>query len=109
MSEPVIRRVGAREALVVDGLVAEPLETPERDGTVEDLLERARPGAGADHATVHSGDGHYRASIPLAFLRLASIDGGRLHVPDAPTRCWNVKDVVRIELTAGKQPDTVPD
>jgi heme-degrading monooxygenase HmoA len=76
------------------------------------------------HATVVSRDGAYRASIPLQELRasgrLAFARGGRplpadaggplrLTVTEGSTLCWNVKDVSRIELTAGKQPDSVPE
>lgn len=94
---------------MIDGLVAREVERSEREGPIAPLLDEAQPTAGADHATVHSGDGHFTASMPLDFLRKSRLEGGRLWVPDAPTHCWDVKDVVRIEVTAGKQPDTVPD
>jgi hypothetical protein len=95
--------------LVVDGEVAAPLRTRRRTGAVADLLDAARPRPTADHATVHSADGAYRASIPLADLRRGSLAEGRLTVPDGRTLCWNVKDVGRIEVTRGHRPDSVPD
>jgi heme-degrading monooxygenase HmoA len=76
------------------------------------------------HVTVVSRAGGYRASIPLddvvAGGWLAYADGGRpldaarggplrLTVAQGSTLCWNVKDVARLELTAGKQPDSVPE
>lgn len=109
MSEPRILRRDDTHTLVVDGLVDERVEVTEREGPVAPLLERAGPADTADYATIHSGDGHFRASIPLDFLERSRLEDGRLWVPDAPTHCWDVKDVVRVELTAGKQPDTVPD
>jgi hypothetical protein len=58
---------------------------------------------------VHSGDGLFQASIPLATLATATLDlDGRLALTDPPTKCWLVKDVRRIELTAGRQPDSLP-
>ena len=95
--------------MVVDGEVAEPRRTPERTGPVTELLRAARPLPGADHATFHSGDGLYRASIPLAELERAELADGRLTVPGGRTQCWNVKDVVRIEVTTGARPDSVPE
>jgi hypothetical protein len=92
----------------VDGGVAAPFEARSRTGRVSDLLDAAGPLPGTDHATVHSGDG-YRASIPVDELRRGVLDSGRLTVPGGRTLCWNVKDVVRIELTEGSQPDSVPE
>ncbi len=88
------------------------------------ILEAAAPEAAATHATVISDDGHYRASIPLDELRdrgwvAFALDGAalprarggplRVVVPQGRTLCWNVKSVVEIELTAGPQPDSVPE
>jgi hypothetical protein len=102
-----IRKAGARRTLVVDGEVAAPLEVEARDGPLADLLDRAQPLGPADHATVHSGDGLFRASIPLADLRRGAVVDGRVQIPDAPTNCWNVKDVVRLEVTSGARPDSI--
>lgn len=92
--------------ITVDGEVEHPFRTADGDTAVRRLLERAAPSEGADHATVWSADGEFRMSIPLTHLRRAALVGGRLIVPDAPSRQWHVKDVVRIELTAGSQPDS---
>ena len=94
--------------LILCGRVHHPLELQQRQGPLESLLSLAGPEAGADHATVSSVDGQFRASIPLEWLRRGSLEDGRLSIPGAPTRCWLVKDVVRIELTVGHQPDSVP-
>ena len=104
-----LRKAGEAPTITVDGEVARPVSTGARTTAVAELLDAARPAAGTDHATVHSGDGLYTASIPLDDLRRASITDGRLIVPDGWTKCWNVKDVVRIEVTTGKQPDSVPE
>lgn len=85
-----------------------PVSSRSRSGPVADLLAAAAPRPEADHATVHSGDG-YRASIPVHELRRGTLTEGRLTVPDGRTLCWNVKDVVRIELTSGKHADSVPE
>ena len=66
-----------------------------------------QPDSGADHATVSSADGQYRASIPLEWLVKGRMQDGRLRIPAAPTKCWMVKDVVSIELTEGSRPDSV--
>ncbi len=88
------------------------------------ILDAAEPAAEATHATVISDDGHYRASIPLSELRergwvAFALDGEalprerggplRVVVPQGRTLCWNVKGAVEIELTAGPQPDSVPE
>ncbi len=88
------------------------------------LLDAAGPDGAATHATVISDDGHYRASIPLDELRdngwlafrldgepLPRERGGplRVVVPQGRTLCWNVKSAVEIEVTAGPQPDSVPE
>lgn len=93
-------------ALVVDGEVEHPFTTHDPDGGVGRLLERAGPSEGADHALVHASDGVFRMSIPLAALRGAALVDGRLVVPGAPSKQWNVKDVARIEVTTGPRPDS---
>ena len=107
----MVRRSGLRaetqDHLLIGGAVARPLELVQRAGPLEPLLRLVEPLEGVDHATVHARDGQFRASIPLEALRRASLRDGRLHVPDAPTRCWEVKDVARIELTVGPRPDSV--
>jgi DMSO/TMAO reductase YedYZ molybdopterin-dependent catalytic subunit len=95
--------------ITVDGEVGRPFVSETRTTTVADLLDRATPAARADHATVISGDDDYRASIPLTELRRGQLDDGRLTIPDGRTLCWNVKNVVRIEVTAGPEPDSVPE
>lgn len=100
----------ADETLItVDGEVEAPTDAAPRTApVVGDLLEAARPRPEADHATVHAGGDAYRASIPLHDLRRGELVDGRLTIPDGRTLCWNVKDVVRIEVTVGPQPDSVP-
>ena len=95
-------------ALTVDGEVEAPFTTPNRTAAINELLATARPRPGTDHATVHAGGDAYRASIPLADLRRGELVDGRLTIPDGRTLCWNVKDVVRIEVTVGPRPDSVP-
>lgn len=73
----------------------------------------------ADHVTVESGDGHYRASIPLEEVRRGGWlllgqpeeQGGplRLVVEQGRTLCWNVKGVAVLRFTAGPEPDSVPE
>ncbi|HEX7168353.1 MAG TPA: hypothetical protein VF230_15340 [Acidimicrobiales bacterium] len=96
-------------SLSVAGAVEAPLVTGDRTCGMRELLARARPVASADHATVVSGADGYRASIPLDDLARGSLDDGRLTIPSGLTLCWNVKDVVRVEVTVGKQPDDVPE
>lgn len=70
---------------------------------------------GVTHASFESRDGGYRASIPID----VALDGGvvevqdegglRLRVIDGDTLCWNVKDLGRIRLTDGPEPDSVPE
>jgi hypothetical protein len=97
----------AEVPLLISGAVEHPLEMVQRSGPLVPLLSLVQPDVAADHATVSSRDGQYRASIPLEWLRRGRLDGGRLHIPDAPTRCWSVKDVVSIQLTVGARPDSV--
>jgi len=101
--------VSSGDELVVDGEVRVPFHAPSRTGVVGDFLDAAEPHPTADHGTVISRDDDYRASIPLADLRRGLLDEGRLTIPDGRTLCWNVKDVIRIEVTTGKQPDSVPE
>ena len=93
--------------LMIAGAVARPLELVQRAGPLEPLLSLAEPTEGADHATIWSSDRLFRASIPLDAVRRGHLDHGRLRIPDAPTKCWSVKDVVRIEVTVGPRPDSV--
>ena len=83
-------------------------------GAAGRLLDRDNVDPGVTHGTVVSRDGGYRASVPLSDL----LDGGVLSIEDGALRmvveggstlCWNVKDVGSIELTAGPQPDSVPE
>lgn len=99
-------------SIEVRGEVLRPGLVEAASARIAPLLEQAEPGETATHATVVADDG-YRASIPLAALR----DGGelsveddslRLRVIDGKTLCWNVKNVVAIDVSVGKQPDDVP-
>jgi hypothetical protein len=103
----MIRKAGDPHHLVLDGEVAQMLESADRDGPLGPLLDAVRPTAQADHGTVSSADGLFTASIPLDRLRTATVIDGRLDIADPPTRCWLVKDIVRVELTHGKQPDSI--
>ena len=96
-----------QSSLLIAGAVIHPIELVGRQGPLEPLIELAQPVEAADHATVWARDGLFRASIPLEFVRRGRLDGGRLRVPDAPTKCWSVKDVSRIELTVGPVRDSV--
>lgn len=93
--------------LTVCGEVERPLELTERQGPMAVWLRLAGPTGIADHATVTGIDGVFHASIPLEWLERGSLIAGRLVIAGAPTRCWSVKDVVRIELTDGPRPDSV--
>jgi len=95
--------------LMLCGRVRHPMELQQRQGPLASLLSLADPEPGADHATVWSGDGQFRASIPLPWLWKAALVDGRLSIPGSPTKCWTVKDVVRIELTDGHRSDSVPE
>lgn len=100
------------KSIEVGGEVSEAGTIQVSRGPIVAAIDRAGPHEDATHATVVSSDG-YRASIPLEMLRaggVLSIDdaGLRLRVVDGHTLCWNVKDVARIEVTVGKQPDDVP-
>lgn len=71
--------------------------------------------SGVTHASFESRDGEYRASIPLGLVvergvvELQGEGGLRLRVIDGDTLCWNVKDLGRIRLTDGPEPDSVPE
>lgn len=97
------------------------------DGTLVvslgELLGQAEPAANASHVSAVSDDGLYSASIPLvealskgqlvvgAGETLARSAGGpfRLTVPGGSTLCWNVKSVGELRVTAGAEPDSVPE
>lgn len=103
-----IRRAGDPDTITVSGAVEKTMTVGRRAGPLATLLGDAHPTG--DHATVHSGDGLFSASIPLARLRHGLItDDGRLDLPNPPTKCWLVKDVRHIEVTDGRQPDSLPD
>jgi DMSO/TMAO reductase YedYZ molybdopterin-dependent catalytic subunit len=93
-----------------------------RAAPLEALLAAADPDRGADHGTVESDDGLYRASIPLRDLResgwvifetdgaaLPRDSGGpfRVVIRAGRTLCWNVKSAMLIRLTEGSEPDSV--
>lgn len=92
---------------MVTGEVERTLHWLSADGPVASILAAAVPTADAHFATVMSRDGMFRASIPLDALRLGRLRSGRLEVPDAPTRCWNVKDVASLHLTKDAVADSV--
>lgn len=82
------------------------------------LIEAARPRTAATHVTALSADGGYSASIPLTEamplgeVHARSVDGEpilQLHIPGGMTLCWNVKDLGLLRVTAGPEPDTVPE
>ena len=97
------------------------------DGTLVvslgELLGQAEPAANASHVSAVSDDGLYSASIPLAEAlskgqlvvgagqTLSRSAGGpfRLTVPGGSTLCWNVKSVGELRVTAGAEPDSVPE
>lgn len=91
---------------------------------VDDILARVTIADTATHCTVISQGGAYRASIPLPDLRaggwlafglggrpLPDHQGGpfRLTVAEGSTLCWNVKRVETLRMTAGPEPDDVPE
>jgi hypothetical protein len=103
-----IRTAGEPDTITVSGAVDRTFTVARRSGPLATLLGDAHPAG--DHATVHSGDGLFQASIPLAVLRHGMIsDEGRLDLPNPPTKCWLVKDVRLIEITEGRQADSLPD
>ncbi len=77
-----------------------------------------QPRTAATHVTALSADGGYSASIPLTEamplgeVHARSVDGEpilQLHIPGGMTLCWNVKDLGLLRVTAGPEPDTVPE
>lgn len=103
-----IRTAGDPDTITISGAVGKSFTVGRRKGPIATLLGDAHPEG--DYATVHSGDGLFHASIPLATLRHAQItDEGRLDLPSPPTKCWLVKDVRRIDVTEGRQEDSLPD
>ena len=103
-----IRTLGDPDTITISGAVDRSFTVARRSGPLATLLGDAHPAG--DHATVHSGDGLFQASIPLDVLRHGLLsDEGRLELHDPPTKCWLVKDVRHIEVTAGRQADSLPD
>ena len=86
---------------------------------VRRVIEDAGPTASATHVTAMSADGKYSASIPLTEV----VAKGELHVREGPeagspirlvvpggmTLCWNVKDLGRLRVTEGPEPDSLPE
>ena len=119
--------------LQVSGLVDRPrgydletlhdMGTPEEDAAgvvvaVRPLIEASRPRTDATHVTALSADGAYSASIPLTdAMALGEVHAGgahgesilRLRVPGGMTLCWNVKDLGLLRVTAGPEPDSLPE
>ncbi len=91
--------------LVIEGHVAQTVECADRDGPLAPLLDAAGPRTGADHATVHGTDGDYCVCLPLADLRAATIEAGRLTLAASAPQAWAVRDVARIEITVGPRAD----
>jgi hypothetical protein len=106
---------------------------PKRQGdgvTLESLLSKSIPGAGATYLTLHATADDFHASIPLAEVRGEGIIVYRLGGNPLPVKnggpirflirnpaachtdelddCANVKFVDRIELTVGKGRDNRP-
>lgn len=99
--------------------------------TLESLLRRARPRAGASYLTLHAGRDDFHVSVPLEAVRSEGVVvfrlGDRPLGPDqgGPVRflirdpaacrsdelddCANVKYLDRIELTVGRGLDTRPE
>ncbi len=103
-----IRRVGDPDTITISGAVGKTFTVGRRPGPLATLLGDAHPTG--DHATVHSGDGLFHASIPMDVLRHGVIsEEGRLNLPNPRTQCWLVKDVRQIEVTDGRQPDSLPE
>lgn len=88
-----------------------------------DVIAKGRPKNIADFVVVHSTDGTFAASVPIAELRekgyfvykfegkpLPREMGGpvRLLIPDSTSPCHNVKYVGRLEIRRGKGIDSVP-
>ncbi|MFV0316489.1 MAG: hypothetical protein ACK5O2_05940 [Microthrixaceae bacterium] len=94
-------------SLLITGAVRRPLEVLQRSGPMSAYVTLVEPEDRADHATVRSRDGLFSASVPLDWLNRGHLESGRLVIPDAPTRCWSVKDVVSIHFTEGSVEDSV--
>ena len=86
--------------------------------SLDRIIGAARPRTAATHVTAISADGSYRASIPLpdatalGEVHAKDTDGGpvlRLQVPGGTTLCWNVKGLGRLRVTAGPEPDSLPE
>jgi 2-dehydropantoate 2-reductase len=90
---------------------------------VKGLLDIPALAIGADHVTMHSGDGKYSACLTLQQARefgvlVYELDGAalpeskggpfRLVTPGLGDLCANVKGVARIEVTIGTGVDTRP-
>ena len=129
------RRPDDPSCLVVGGLVDDPRSygaehllglgesrDPAREELVvplRPLIEQAAPSVSATHVSAVSADGAYTASIPLAEalakgeLHVGRATGGwapvRLEVPGGMTKCWNVKGLGLLRVTAGPEPDSLPD
>lgn len=102
-----LRGMGIREEGVAEVVVP-----------VRRIIEAARPRTAATHVTALSADGAYSASIPLTdAMGLGEVHAGdadgepilRLLVPGGMTLCWNVKDLGLLRVTAGPEPDSLPE
>ena len=103
-----IRRAGDPDTVTISGAVERSFTVGRRPGPLATLIGDAHPTG--DHATVHSGDGLFHASIPLDVLRHGLLsEDGRLELPSPPTKCWLVKDVRVVEVTVGRQADSLPE
>lgn len=111
------RRWGRHELEALADATAASRSRPWSDGTAAVPVAALGLAAGAaTHATFHAADG-YAASIPLAQAvadgvllvppAAAGRTGLRLVVPGASSACFNVKAVVRLELTEGPGRHTV--
>ncbi len=112
-----------KELQVEDVSKVEP-DIPGTGVLIKGLISKAKPASRADHATFHSNDGRFAASIPLqeviergilVYKRdgapLLPAKGGpvRFVIPHGDDACANVKSVNRIEITTGKGKDTTFD
>ena len=86
--------------------------------SLDRIIKAARPRTAATHVTAISADGAYRASIPLpdattlGEIHAEDTDGVpflRLQVPGGMTLCWNVKGLGLLRVTAGSEPDSLPE
>lgn len=88
-----------------------------------DVIAKGRPKNIADFVTIHSTDGLFVASVPIAELRekglfLYKLEGKplprelggpvRLLIPGSTNPCANVKFVGRLEIRRGRGQDTIP-